>query len=75
MSLRKKSATDGYGPTVSLGVTVQAAFVPVVVVVVVVVVVGLVGESPHAKAIAAPAAPIAPIASRRPIFLVLMVHK
>ena len=35
MSLRKRSVSDGYGPTVSVGVTAQAELVPVVVVVVV----------------------------------------
>ena len=70
MSLRKRSVSDGYGPTVSVGVTAHAALVPVVVVVVVVVEVGLVGELPHPKATAAPAAaPMAPMSSRRLIFL------
>ncbi|HKH71846.1 MAG TPA: hypothetical protein VKA59_10890 [Vicinamibacterales bacterium] len=60
MSLR-----DGYGPIVSVGVTVQLAFV-LVVVVLVDVDDGLVGEdSPHAAATAAAAAPIAPKAARR----------
>jgi hypothetical protein len=35
---------------------------------------GLVGEPPHPKASAAPAAPITPSASRRPTFLLLIVH-
>jgi hypothetical protein len=75
MSLRVKSASDGYGPMVSLGDTTHAAVdvaggvvvVPlVVVVVVVVVVVGLVGLSPlHAEPNAAPAIPRRPSASRR----------
>jgi hypothetical protein len=73
-SLRKRSFSDGYGPTVSVGVTAQAALVEVVVVEFdEVVVVGLVGESPQPKAIAALAAPMTAIASRRPIFLLLIV--
>jgi hypothetical protein len=64
------SVNDGYGPTVSSGVTAQAALAvpPVVVAVVVVVVVedGPVGVSPpHASERAAPVRPNAPSASRR----------
>ncbi len=65
MSLRTKSAREGYGPAVSLGVTTHVELV--LVVVVVVVVVGLVAVSlPHAAAVTAPAAAaMAPIACRR----------
>jgi hypothetical protein len=73
MSLRKSSASEGYGPTVSDGVTAQAALVVPVPVVVVVMVDGLVGLfPPHPSASAAPAAPIAHIASRRPICLLFI---
>jgi hypothetical protein len=59
-----RSVRDGNGPTVSDGVTAQAAALPPPVVVVVVAD-GLVGLLPHPTAIAAPAAPIIVIASRR----------
>jgi hypothetical protein len=75
MSLRVKSASDGYGPIVSFGDTTQVpvdvtggvVVVPgLVVVVVVVVVVGPVGLSPlQAELNAAPATPRRPSASRR----------
>src|SRR5262245_59360224 len=67
-SLRKKSARDGYGPSVSLGVTAHALFVETVSVIPLdpgvdavvpsaALVVGLAGLlPPHAAAIAAPAA-------------------
>ena len=69
MSLRNRSVSDGKGPTVSLGVTAQAALLPAPVVGVAASVVGLVGDSPQPNASAAPAAPSVPSASRRPIFL------
>jgi hypothetical protein len=74
MSLRIKSVSDGYGPSVSVGVTAHAALVPVVVVGVEVDV-GLVGELPHPNATAAlAAAPMAPMSSRRLIFLLCIRH-
>src|SRR5262245_27070361 len=76
MSLLKMSVSDGYGPAVSLGVTAQAALVDSVVIVPEDdVAVGFVGELPHPIAIAALAAdPMTPRASRRPIFLMLMLQ-
>ena len=69
MSLRNRSTHEGYGPTVSFGVTTQpAADVPPSGVVVVSVVVGLVGNSPaHAVASAAPDHANSASAARRPI--------
>src|SRR6185436_7968040 len=73
MSLRNISVSDGYGPTVSVGVTAQAALVEVVGVDPDDVAAdGLAGESPQPSAIAALAAPIAASASRRPIFLLFI---
>src|SRR5262245_60079388 len=71
-SLRNNSTSEGYGPTVSVGVTAHAAFVDVVAVVVVDE--GLVGEPLHPSASAAPAAPTAPRASRRVINLESAIH-
>src|SRR4029434_5070829 len=65
MSLRNRSLRDGNGPSVSDGVTAQAAGVVAPVVVVVVVGDGLVGVLPHPTAMAAPAAPIIVMTSRR----------
>jgi hypothetical protein len=79
MSLRMKLLIEGYGPAVSVGDTAHAALdVPVAVVVVVVAVLvvelGLVGVSPpHAHVSAAPVRPSAPNASRRVIFLEIML--
>src|SRR4030095_489180 len=65
MSLRKMSARDGYGPTVSFGVTAHAALPPVVGVVVEVLDEGLVTESVlQPNATADPAAPMMAMASR-----------
>lgn len=64
MSLRNKSTSEGYGATVSVGVTAHAAFVDVAVAASTVVD-GAVGVSPHPHANAAPAAPTGPRASRR----------
>jgi hypothetical protein len=64
------SVRDGYGPIVSVGVTMQALLVEVVVAPVVEVSVGAAGESPHAAATPAAAAdPRAAKAERRLILL------
>ena len=58
---------QGYGPTVSLGVTAQEALVLPPVVVPPVVTAGSVGEPPQAANAAALAAPMSAIAARRPM--------
>src|SRR4051794_11287683 len=76
MSSRNRLACEGYGPTVSLGVTAQLDVPPAegVVVVGVVLSLGLVGVSPpQPKPSAAPAAPKTSSASRRPIVLWFMI--